>query len=517
MRGLELAETLTGARSERAGPNRVQQLPEQRDRQLERHKREALDDVATYRMVSVKDLVDERFWHNREAGNKAIEALKQEGLLKQETVEIEGGPKIEVLTATKQGAEQARAGALPTSEQRYWAATVKPDELRQSSEVYRATRRAITEIEKDGGHIERVSLSIEIKNRVAEAAAKTPAGRESTAEQRASAEEAARRFELPINEKGLVSYPDAQIEYRDEMGLVQRTHNVHLAHRENRGKDSQARAHANGHGPRSRTRRARERDPKREHIEFEERKRRALDDVATYRVVGLKDLVDERFGGNRFAARKGIEALKQDGLLAEHTVQVKSGKTFRVLTATDRGRRKAWGGRRNNEQRYWAGFVKPTEIRHDAAVYQAARTEIEKLEKAGAKVKLIQLDCEMKSRIAKATEKARAESGAGEAFIAKQEAAKQMDLPLTEDGRVHYPDARIEYEDAQGVSGRVDVEVTSEGYRSKSLRAKAAAGFSLHANGRAAMRQLASALNNNGSKRGGGGGGGRHGEELFEL
>ena len=506
MRGLEI-EARPGARSERAGPNRVQQLPEQRDRQLDRHKREALDDVATYRMVSVKDLVDERFRYNREAGSKAIEALKQEGLLKQETVEIEGGPKIEVLTATKQGAEQVRAGALPTSEQRHWAATVKPDELRQVSEVYRATRAAITEIEKDGGHIERVSLNIEIKNRVAEAAAKTQGGQE----------EAARRFELPINEKGLVSYPDAQIEYRDEMGLVQRTHHVHLAHRGNRGKDSQARAHANGHGPRSLTRRARERDPMRERIEFEERKRRALDDVATYRVVGLKDLVDERFGGNRFAARKGIEALKQDGLLEEHTVQVKSGKTFKVLTATDRGRRKAWGGRRNSEQRYWAGFVKPNEIRHDAAVYQAARTEIEKLEKAGAKVKLIQLDYEMKSRVAKATEKARAESGAGEAFIAKQEAAKQMNLPLTEDGRVHYPDARIEYEDAQGVSGRVDVEVTSSNYRGKGLRAKAAAGFSLHANGRSAMRQIASALNNQGSKRGGGGGGGRHDEELFEL
>ena len=77
------------------------------------------------------------------------------------------------------------------------------------------------------------------------------------------------------------------------------------------------------------------------------------------------------------------------------------------------------------------------------------------------------------------------------------------------------PDARIEYENEQGESGRVSIEVTSGNYRSKDIQAKAAAGFALYANGRSAMNKLASALRSGESKRGGGGG--RKDDELFEL
>ena len=58
--------------------------------------------------------------------------------------------------------------------------------------------------------------------------------------------------------------------------------------------------------------------------------------------------------------------------------------------------------------------------------------------------------------------------------------------------RIHYPDARIEYENEQGSPGRVDVEVTSGNYRGKSLQAKLSAGFKLYANGQGAKRQLSS-------------------------
>ena len=261
----------------------------------------------------------------------------------------------------------------------------------------------------------------------------------------------------------------------------------------------------------------REQDPQRERVSFDERKRQALTDIATYRVVSVKDLVEQRFGGNPYAARKGLESMKRQGLLQEQTVQVKSGKSFKVLTVTDRGRREARDRSSNGEQRYWAGFVKPAEMRHDAALYRAARCEIEKLEKAGAKVKRVELDYEMKSRVARASERARAKGGGEEAQQARIAEARKMGLPVDEEGRVSYPDARIEYEDEMGVSGRVSIEVTSDSYRSKDIQAKAAAGFALHANGRGAMRQLASALGNQESRRGGGGGGGRKDDELFEL
>ena len=67
-----------------------------------------------------------------------------------------------------------------------------------------------------------------------------------------------------------------------------------------------------------------------------------------------------------------------------------------------------------------------------------------------------------------------------------------------------------------GAAGRVNVEVTSGNYRGEHIQTKAAAGFALHANGRAAGRRLASSLDpDRGGKRGGGGR--RKDDELFEL
>ena len=276
------------------------------------------------------------------------------------------------------------------------------------------------------------------------------------------------------------------------------------------------------HAPRSKNRPQRQlpsrRKRTRDRIDFPQRKRQALDDIATYRVVSVRDLVEHRFGGNAFAARKGIDALKQDGFLEEHTVRVKRGKTFQVLFASQKGRHKAWGNRKHSSQRYWSGLAKPSEIRHDATVYRAARSEIAKLEKAGSTVKRIQLDYEMKSRVSKVAERSRVKNGNEAAFLAKIEAAKQMHLSTDEDGKIHYPDARIEYENEQGSPGRVDVEVTSDNYRSKSLQAKLSAGFKMYANGQGAKRQLSSALGLREPKSGGGGrGGANRDEELFEL
>ena len=316
-----------------------------------------------------------------------------------------------------------------------------------------------------------------------------------------------------------VRYPEAQIEYAYKDGRKQRLNiNVAQESREERGQRRREDARQR-HLERSieRGERTRGKDPDRERIPFDERKRQAVTDVATYRVVSVRDLVDERFGGNAFAARKGIDALKREGLLKEDTVRLKSGKTFKVLTATDKGREQVRERSPDSEQRYWSGLVKSNELRHDAALYRAARNEIAALEKDGAKVKRIRLDYEMKSQVARASERARAKDGREAAEKAKIEAARALELPVDDKGRVHYPDAQIEYEDEMGAAGRVNVEVTSGNYRGEHIQMKAAAGFALHANGRAAGRRLASALDPGSGGKRGGGGGGRKDDELFEL
>ena len=131
-------------------------------------------------------------------------------------------------------------------------------------------------------------------------------------------------------------------------------------------------------------------------------------------------------------------------------------------------------------------------------------------------MKRIRLDYELKSHVARATERARSRNGREAAQKAKVEAAKALHLPVDQHEKVHYPDAQIEYENEMGEIGRVNVEVTSGNYRGEHIQPKAASGFALHANGRAAGRRLASALDpDRGGKRGGGGR--RKDEELFEL
>ena len=68
--------------------------------------------------------------------------------------------------------------------------------------------------------------------------------------------------------------------------------------------------------------------------------------------------------------------------------------------------------------------------------------------------------------------------------------AGELGLPVDDEGRVLHPDAQIEYEDAEGRTGRVNIEVASGNYSQETIKAKAAAGFAMHASGPAAAGML---------------------------
>ena len=393
----------------------------------------------------------------------------------------------------------------------------KTVEIVSREELTDAVKRESGKLEKSGAVIGKVRGKAELENYVDAKAQQAQRGTHDPYAGDNVRRNAARELGLDYRmerESVSVRYPEAQIEYSDAAGRKQRL-NIAVA-AESRIEKGQRRREESRQRHIERGERARQKDPGRERISFDERKRQAVTDVATYRVVSVRDLVDERFGGNAFAARRGIDALKRKGLLKENTVSLKSGKTFKVLTATDKGLQQARDHSPGSKQRYFSGLVKPRELRHDAAVYRAARNEIAELERNGAKVKRIRLDHELKSQVAKATERARAKGGREAAQKAKIESAEALHLPVDQQEKVHYPDAQIEYSDARGDTGRVNVEVASSEYRNKDIQPKASAGFSLHANGRAAGRRLAAALDpERGGKRSGGGG--RKDEELFEL
>ena len=258
-------------------------------------------------------------------------------------------------------------------------------------------------------------------------------------------------------------------------------------------------------------------DPRRERVSFATRQARTLEDLGIYRCAAVADIAAERFGGHPYAARRGIDQLKRRGLVAEFAARGPKGRAFKVVHLTEAGRREAVDGRSRHldpDQRYWGGRAKAREASHEAAVYRAGREECGKLEGDGATVRRIRCDSELKSAVAKAAEKARARSGREAAERVKQAAAAALGVPVV-DGKVTYPDLQIEYVDAEGRGGLVNVEVATGHYRAKEISAKLAAGFRMHAADGRAQRKLNLARLEG---RGGGGGGGGRGEGgLLEL
>ena len=264
----------------------------------------------------------------------------------------------------------------------------------------------------------------------------------------------------------------------------------------------------------------REIDPRRDRVGMETRIAGAVADIAMYRVAARKDIVADHFGGHPYAAARGIQAMVRRGWVREHEAAGPQGQPFKVLTVGPEGAAKAReyaaGRGLDPGQRTWPGLVRKSELRHDAAIYRAGRDEARALEARGARVTRIRIDAELKSDVARATERARIEGGREAADRARREEAAALHLPVSESGAVLYPDVQLEYAEADGERGRVNIEVVTEEYRGSEIAAKAAAGFQMHGSSAQAVALIARAL---GRSSGGGGAGGGRGKSrgVMEL
>ena len=210
---------------------------------------------------------------------------------------------------------------------------------------------------------------------------------------------------------------------------------------------------------------------------IKDRTDRAVADVGIYRSVAYRDVAEAHFDGHPYAARRAVDHAIRAGNMREHVVDGPQGGAFKVLTLTEQGARRAERIAQQQgldaEQRAWSGMVKAKELRHDVAVFRAARTEQVKLLEQGATIKRVRIDAELKQQVAREAETARARDGKAAADATRIEAAEALGLPV-KGGKVEYPDAQIEYHDVEGRTGRVNVEVATEHYSSKSIAAKAA-------------------------------------------
>ena len=246
-------------------------------------------------------------------------------------------------------------------------------------------------------------------------------------------------------------------------------------------------------------------------LDINERTHACLQEVGLYRCASHRDLVEAHFSGNRFAAAKGLQRLVRAGAMQEHRVRGPKGGSFTLYTLTKAGaalaQRLAVKRGLDPEQRAWAGMVRPRDAAHDADVAKACRKEIEALTARGARLRRILIDAELKGILANRSETARVKKGKEEADRAQRKAAAELHLPCDDQGHVQIPDAQIQYVDEAGNLGRVNVEVGTDHYREASVKAKSAAGFSMHGGkgGQAPnTRTSLSSLGGGGGRRGGG-------------
>jgi hypothetical protein len=128
---------------------------------------------------------------------------------------------------------------------------------------------------------------------------------------------------------------------------------------------------------------------------------------------------------------------------------------------------------RNAGQAYYGGWVKPSEVWHDASLFRVVRHAETELDH-GERVRRVILDDELKANAFRALHDARAMGMSDEA--AHRAVAQEYGVPLERDHFV-FPDVRLEVEDADGSTRTLDLELVTEHYHRGHLSGKASAGF----------------------------------------
>ncbi|MBA3642281.1 MAG: hypothetical protein H0W53_24105 [Acidobacteria bacterium] len=235
--------------------------------------------------------------------------------------------------------------------------------------------------------------------------------------------------------------------------------------------------------------RERERLPVRERdrvYEINDTESRMLATTGAFRVVSEGDLHDLRDDSDN--PRRSVRHLENEGLIRTSPLC----SNDRAVVLTERGRDLLEANRfecpeRSHEPRqtYYAGLRKPRELTHDTKVYRAYQRAEERLRGQGGRVRRVVFDYELKREYQRFLhERNRGKKDCdGRPDREPEEIARwarEHELPY-DDGHVHFPDARIEYDDRDGWPQREDIEVVTPHYRGAHAGAAAKSGFRCYA------------------------------------
>jgi hypothetical protein len=196
--------------------------------------------------------------------------------------------------------------------------------------------------------------------------------------------------------------------------------------------------------------------------------------------VSTEALFKYRYHDKPPAFEKEISRLQQQGLLLRRSISVGKNRDTLIIVALTKEAVKLVrqdSGTPNNQAVY-AGFVKPAEVPHDAAIYDMYQSEAAQIVGKGGKVQRVVLDYELKKEVYSRLARER-DSGALEYVTRQQEIAEEQRLPMIE-GKIALPDLRIEYETPEGDLDHVDLELVTEHYHRGHMAMKARAGFKMY-------------------------------------
>jgi hypothetical protein len=247
-----------------------------------------------------------------------------------------------------------------------------------------------------------------------------------------------------------------------------------------RSRPRPSRAQERDHPPRLRTDDRDDTRARGQRYDLSARERNVLRDIGRFRTVAVDDLLKYQYGGKMAAMRKELIRLQQQELLQKRSISVgKNRHTLVIVTLTREGARIARQDDRLPErQAVYAGFVKPAEVPHDAAIYQMYQAEARQIDARGGNIRRIVLDYEMKKEVYSKLAHER-NSSALEYTRRQQEIADEQRLPIV-DGRIALPDLRIEYETPEGALDHVDLELATEHYHRGHMETKTRAGFKMY-------------------------------------
>lgn len=206
-----------------------------------------------------------------------------------------------------------------------------------------------------------------------------------------------------------------------------------------------------------------------------------LGEVGKFRVVGLNDLAEFAYNGDRSRARNDVENLASQRLLTQTTIADPEHNPTPVITLTKEGHKLLSRGKVvPSSQAIYHGLKKPKEAFHDADLYRLYHKVSDEIEGRGGKILRVQLDYELKQELY--SRLVRLPAGKrGDADPIRKEVAGHFHLKVVS-GRIPIPDLRIEYVNENDYEiQRRDLELATEHYRPRGLSEKARAGFEFYA------------------------------------